>query len=72
MKFVHHNFYPVNELLEYVKELVLEIQNYRISLIWNKSRISKKKFQRGSNINRAAEARGVLLDQVIAVNICKE
>ena len=39
---VQANIYPTNELLECMKGLVLQIQNYRISMTQGNNRISKR------------------------------
>ena len=38
----HPNIYPINELLECMKGLVLQIQNYRISMTQGNNRISER------------------------------
>lgn len=38
----HSNIYPVDELLECLKEQVLQIQNYRISIIKVNNKISER------------------------------
>ena len=38
----HPNIYPIYELLECMKGLVLQIQNYRISMTQGNNRISKR------------------------------
>ena len=39
---VHPNIYPIYELLECMKGLVLQIQNYRISMTQGNNRIFEK------------------------------
>ena len=36
------NIYPIDELLEYIKGLVLQIQNYRIPITQGNNRISER------------------------------
>ena len=38
----HPNIYPINELLECMKVLVLQIQKYRIFMTQGNNRISKR------------------------------
>jgi hypothetical protein len=38
----HPNIYPIDELLECMKELVLQIKNYRISMTQGDNRLSKR------------------------------
>lgn len=38
----HPNTHPINELLELMKELVLQIQNYSVPMTEDNNRISKK------------------------------
>ena len=40
---VHPNIYPIIDLLECMKGLVLQIQNYRISMTQGNSRISERR-----------------------------
>ena len=39
----HPNIYPIDELLEFMKGPVIQIQNYRISMTQGNSRISKRR-----------------------------
>ena len=39
---VYPNFYPIDELLEFMEEPVLQIPNYRISMTQGNNRISKR------------------------------
>ena len=38
----HPNIYPIDELLECIKGLVLQIQNYRISMTQSKNRLAER------------------------------
>lgn len=66
------NIYHMSKLLECTTGLVLQIQNYKISVTQAKNQIFEES-QWGSRIDRKAESRGLVPDQwVIAMNICKE
>jgi hypothetical protein len=56
----HASIYPINELLECVKDLVLQIQNCRISMIQSNNSISKRSPIEVPVIDRVAEARGLV------------
>jgi hypothetical protein len=39
---IHPTIYPIDEMLEHMEGLVLQIQNYRVSLTWGNNKISKR------------------------------
>ena len=62
---VHPNIYPIHELLEHLKGLVLQIPSYRISMTQDNKGLSEK-----SSSDRVSKARGLLQYQwIIAINI---
>ena len=38
----HHNIYPIDELLEHMKGLVLQIQTHRVSMTYSNKWISER------------------------------
>jgi len=70
-KLAHLSNYPIDELLEGMKGLVLQIQNWRISKTQDNNRISER-CPREVTILTVSEARGLVPDQqIIEMNICK-
>lgn len=64
---VHPNIYPIYDLLECVKELVLQNNNYRISMTQGNSRISERSVGEGP----VTVCRGPEPDQwLVAMSIC--
>jgi hypothetical protein len=69
----HPIVYPIDGLLECMKGLVLQIQNYRMSMIQGNNRIAERSPSEVPVCDRVAEARGLIADErVIATNICEE
>lgn len=68
----HLHIHPTDELLEYMKGLILQTPNYSISMIQGNNRISEES-QWDFSTDRVREAKGLVPHQyVIGTNFCKE